>query len=83
MAVTQRPVTAAALEEAAGEPAWRSVPSWPVIATEDLTIPPEARSHMPERAEARTVEVRASHAVGVSRPHDVARIVLEAARAAG
>ncbi|MGP4052036.1 alpha/beta fold hydrolase [Streptomyces sp. 2A115] len=80
MAVTQRPVTSAALEEGAGEPAWKAIPSWVLVAAEDLNIPPKAQTFMAERAKAHTVEVRASHAVSVSRPHDVAQIIQDAAR---
>ncbi|WP_406498096.1 alpha/beta hydrolase [Streptomyces sp. NBC_01604] len=80
MAVAQRPVTGAALEEGAGEPAWKTIPSWALVATEDLNIPLKAQTFMAERAQAHTVEVRASHAVSVSRPDDVARIIQEAAR---
>ncbi|MEV1078730.1 alpha/beta hydrolase [Streptomyces sp. NPDC050211] len=80
MAVTQRPVTSTALEEGASEPAWKTIPSWVLVATEDLNIPPQAQRFMAERAKARTVEVRASHAVSVSRPNDVADIIEKAAR---
>ncbi|MCX5358562.1 alpha/beta hydrolase [Streptomyces sp. NBC_00124] len=80
MAVAQRPVTSAALEEGASEPAWKTVPSWVLVATEDLNIPPQAQRFMAERAKARTVEVRASHAVSVSRPDAVADIIEKAAR---
>ncbi|MDO0930513.1 alpha/beta hydrolase [Streptomyces sp. DG2A-72] len=80
MAVTQRPVTSVALEEGASEPAWKTIPSWVLVATEDLNIPPKAQTFMAERAKAHTVEVRASHAVSVSRPDDVTRIIQEAAR---
>ncbi|GGW98292.1 alpha/beta hydrolase [Streptomyces malachitofuscus] len=80
MAVTQRPVSGAALEEDSSEPAWKSIPSWALVATEDLNIPPRTQSFMAERADAHTVEVRASHAVSVSRPDDVARIIERAAR---
>ncbi|MEV1066429.1 alpha/beta hydrolase [Streptomyces sp. NPDC050263] len=80
MAVAQRPVTSAALEEAASEPAWKTIPSWVLVATEDLNIPPQAQRFMAERAKAHTVEVGASHAVSVSRPKDVADIIETAAR---
>jgi pimeloyl-ACP methyl ester carboxylesterase len=80
MAVTQRPVTEAALAEGATEPAWRTVPSWVLIATEDLNIPPKAQKFMAERAGARTSEVRASHAVSVSQPGRVAAVIKDAAR---
>jgi pimeloyl-ACP methyl ester carboxylesterase len=80
MAVAQRPVTSAALEEGASEPAWKTIPSWALVATEDLNIPPQAEIFMAKRAKAHVVEVRASHAVSVSRPHDVTDIIEKAAR---
>lgn len=80
MAVAQRPVTNSALEEASGEPAWKTIPSWALVATEDLNIPAKTQRFMAERAGARTEEVRASHAVGVSQPDDVARLIGKAAR---
>ncbi|MEU6457047.1 alpha/beta hydrolase [Streptomyces sp. NPDC047065] len=81
MAAIQRPVTDAALGEKSGAPAWRDVPSWVLVATEDRNIPPQAQAFMAERAEATLVSVAASHAVGVSRPRDVARLIGEAVRA--
>ncbi len=51
------------------------------MATEDRNIPPQAQAFMAERAEATLVSVAASHAVGVSRPRDVARLIGEAVRA--
>ncbi|MEU2288969.1 alpha/beta hydrolase [Streptomyces sp. NPDC013178] len=83
MAVTQRPVAGAALEEKAGDPAWKTIPSWAVVATEDRNIPAQAQRFMAARARAHTVELRASHAVGVSRPGEVAAVVERAAREAG
>ncbi|MDT7845669.1 alpha/beta fold hydrolase [Streptomyces justiciae] len=81
MAVAQRPVTSAALAEKAGEPAWRTIPAYALVATQDLNIPPKAQVFMAERARAFTVKVKASHAVSVSRPHEVADILeLAAAR---
>ncbi|MFJ4845495.1 alpha/beta fold hydrolase [Streptomyces sp. NPDC088733] len=81
MAATQRPVTAAALEEASGEPAWKSIPSWALVTGEDLNIPRAAQLFMAERARAHVVEIHSSHAVGVSHPDDVADIIDKAARA--
>lgn len=80
MAVTQRPVTNKALDEGASEPAWKTIPSWVLVATEDLNIPAQTQRFMAERAHAHTVEVRSSHAVSVSRPDAVARIIQDAAR---
>ncbi|MCX5166483.1 alpha/beta fold hydrolase [Streptomyces antibioticus] len=79
MAVTQRPVTNAALEEGASEPAWKTIPSWVLVATQDLNIPPKVQEFMAERAKAHVVKVRASHAVSVSHPKDVAGIIESAA----
>ncbi|MCD7445700.1 alpha/beta hydrolase [Streptomyces lincolnensis] len=83
MAATQRPVADAALAEGASAPAWRDIPSWVLIASEDRNIPASAQAFMAERAEATVVEVAASHAVSVSRPGDVARLINEAAQATG
>ncbi|WP_408059153.1 alpha/beta fold hydrolase [Streptomyces erythrochromogenes] len=79
MATTQRPIAAAALDEKATRAAWKTIPSWSLIATEDLNIPPVAQRFMSERANAHTVEVKASHAVPVSRPDAVTRIIQQAA----
>ncbi|MQY13552.1 hypothetical protein SRB5_37000 [Streptomyces sp. RB5] len=80
MAATQRPVIGAALEEGAGEPAWKTIPSWVLVASEDQNIPAQTQRFMAERAKAHTVEVRASHAVSVSRPDAVADLIRSAAR---
>lgn len=81
MAATQRPVTNAALTEAASAPAWKEIPSWVLVATEDLNIPLQTQTFMAERAKATALTVTASHAVGVSLPGDVARLINEAAEA--
>ncbi|WP_405757440.1 alpha/beta fold hydrolase [Streptomyces sp. NBC_00073] len=81
MAATQRPVATAALEEKAGEAAWKTIPSWALIATADKNIPPAAERWMARRARSHVTEVDASHAVAVSRPAVVADVILDAARA--
>lgn len=84
MAVTQRPVTEAALFEPSGDrPLWRSVPSWFIFGELDHNIPAGAHRIMADRAHAkRTVEIAAaSHVVGVSHPIETAQLVLEAAGA--
>ncbi|MGW4599070.1 alpha/beta fold hydrolase [Streptomyces sp. NPDC004457] len=80
MAVTQRPITNAALAEGAAEPAWKTIPSWVLVATQDLNILPKAQEFMAERAGAHTTEVRASHAVSVSQPGKVTDVIEDAAR---
>jgi pimeloyl-ACP methyl ester carboxylesterase len=84
MAVTQRPVTAGALNEASGEhPLWRTVPSWFLFGELDRNIPAGAHHVMAQRAGARsTVEIAgASHVVGISHPAETLQIILEAAGA--
>lgn len=81
MAATQRPVAASALEEKATRAAWKTRPTWTLVTTEDRNIPPAAQRFMAQRAHAHTVEVRASHAVSVSQPGAVARLIERAAQA--
>ena len=81
MAATQRPIAAAALEGKATKAAWRTIPSWALITTQDLAIPADSMRFMAERAGSHTTEIDASHAVSVSRPAAVADIIDAAARA--
>ncbi|MEU2347744.1 alpha/beta hydrolase [Modestobacter sp. NPDC049651] len=85
MAVTQRPITDAALGEASGPaPLWQSVPSWSIFGDQDRNIPVAAMRTMAERAGVRrAVEIAgASHVVGMSHPAETVELVLEAADAA-
>lgn len=81
MAATQRPIAATGLESKATRAAWKSIPSWTLIALQDLAIPAEAQRFMAARAGATVVEIDASHAVTVSRPIEVADLIESAARA--
>src|SRR5690606_34110596 len=80
MAATQRPITAAALDGEATKAAWKTIPSWTMITTQDLAIPAESMRFMAERAGSHTVEIDASHAVTVSEPDAVAELIDKAAR---
>jgi pimeloyl-ACP methyl ester carboxylesterase len=81
MAAAQRPIDLAVLQQPSGASAWNTIPSWFIIGTEDHIIPPELHRFMAERAGAvRTVEVRASHVVMISKPAAVVGIIVEAAR---
>jgi len=82
MAAGQRPITVAALNEAASEPAWKTIPSWFVYGDKDKNIPPQAMAFMAERAHARqTVVVEGgSHVVMVSNPEIVASLIEKAAQ---
>ncbi|MFF3906470.1 alpha/beta fold hydrolase [Streptomyces sp. NPDC001848] len=81
MAAGQRPITLAALKEPATAAAWKKIPSWYLVATEDRNIPPAAERWMAARAGAHTVSVRAPHAVAVSDPGPVTELIQRAARA--
>jgi pimeloyl-ACP methyl ester carboxylesterase len=82
IAAIQRPLAAGALGEASGTPAWRTIPSWAVIGTADLVIPPAELTFMAQRAGAHITDVRAGHLSMISDPGKVARVIEEAAEAA-
>jgi pimeloyl-ACP methyl ester carboxylesterase len=62
-------------------PAWKSKPSWYLVATDDKMIPPPAQREMSRRAGAVVSEVAGSHAVYVSQPEAVATLIANAAMA--
>jgi pimeloyl-ACP methyl ester carboxylesterase len=79
MADAQVPWGLDALNGAVSEPAWRSKPSWYLVATDDRMIPPPAQRAMAERAGATVTETPGSHAVYVSNPAAVAAVIAQAA----
>jgi pimeloyl-ACP methyl ester carboxylesterase len=82
MADSQVPWGVGALGGTIGEPAWKSKPSWYLVATDDRMIPPPAQQFMAKRAGSTVAEVKASHAVYVSQPAAVTEVIEKAARAA-
>jgi pimeloyl-ACP methyl ester carboxylesterase len=80
MALTQRPLALAAATGVAGPPAWRTLPSWALIAESDNAIPASGQRWMAERAGAVMEAVDASHAVMVSRPDAVTATIIAAAK---
>jgi pimeloyl-ACP methyl ester carboxylesterase len=82
-AVTQRPITDAALSEKSGEPAWKTVPSWFLFGSDDLNIPVASHRFMAERAGSRkTVELAGgSHTVGIPEAAQLVELIKEAAGA--
>jgi pimeloyl-ACP methyl ester carboxylesterase len=82
MADAQVPWGLDALNGAVTEPAWRSKPSWYLVATDDHMIPPPAQRAMAERAGATVSEAPGSHAIYVSQPAVVAGVIATAAREA-
>jgi pimeloyl-ACP methyl ester carboxylesterase len=79
MADSQVPWGVEALSGTISEPAWRTKPSWYLIATEDRMIPPPAQQSMSARAGSTVVEVAGSHAIYVSQPEAVAELIEKAA----
>jgi pimeloyl-ACP methyl ester carboxylesterase len=82
MAATQRPLAQAATTEKSGPAAWRTLPSWYMVAKHDHAIPPAAERFMAKRAHAHTVEVKSSHDVMVSHPAAVTKLIVDAAQSA-
>jgi pimeloyl-ACP methyl ester carboxylesterase len=82
MADSQVPWGEAALGGTINEPAWKSKPSWYLLTTEDLMIPPEAQRMMARRAGASVVEAKGSHSIYVSQPQAVAALIETAASGA-
>jgi pimeloyl-ACP methyl ester carboxylesterase len=80
MADSQVPWGVAALSGSISEPAWKTKPSWYLVATDDKMIPPDAQRAMSKRAGATVVEVRGSHAVYVSQAQAVASFIEKAAQ---
>jgi pimeloyl-ACP methyl ester carboxylesterase len=81
MAATQRPVAELGFSEPSGTPAWKSLPSWTVLASLDLAAGTDLVRSMAVRAGATITEVEGSHVIMVSRPDVVADVILTAAAA--
>jgi pimeloyl-ACP methyl ester carboxylesterase len=81
LAATQRPAHSDQAVETSGPPAWKNIPSWSLIGTQDNVIPADAQTFMSERARATIEEVNAGHLSLISRPQAVTKLI-EAAAAA-
>lgn len=83
LSVLQKPADLSILTDPSGAPAWKTIPSWYMVARQDKAIPPDAERTMAKRAGSTTVEVNGSHSVAVSHPIAVADLILAAARSLG
>jgi pimeloyl-ACP methyl ester carboxylesterase len=81
MFAVQQPLAASTFNDVMDTPAWRSLPSWYLVATEDQAIPPDVERLFAQRMGATTTEVAASHVAMVSHPHEVADLIVKAATA--
>ena len=79
MAAEQRPIAAAAFADSSGPVAWKTLPSWAIVATEDVAAGTDVIRSMAERAAAKITELRGSHAIMISQPQAVTDVILEAA----
>ncbi len=82
MGASQVPWGLEALNGAVTQPAWKTKPSWYMVATDDRMIPPPAQRLMAKRAGATVIEVPGSHSVYVSQPSAVAGLIAKAAKGA-
>src|ERR671929_2029653 len=83
LAATQRPVAEAAFTDSSGSPAWKSLPSWTVLASPDKAAGTDVVRAMAERAGATITEAEGSHVIMVSQPDVVADVIRTAAAAVG
>jgi pimeloyl-ACP methyl ester carboxylesterase len=81
LAASQRPATLGAITEPSGVPAWRTIPSWYLIGTQDRIIPPAAERTMAEHAGAKISYFKAGHLGLISDPKSVTRVIERAATA--
>lgn len=80
LATVQRPANTRAVTDPSAEEAFRTIPSWDLITEQDHAIAPDLQRFMAKRAGAHTEDVKSSHAVMVSHPAAVTRIIEDAAR---
>ena len=79
MAVSQVPISTDSFTHKVTKPAWKTKPSWYMVATADRSINPQQERMMAKRAHAKTVEVNASHVAYMSHPKETAKLIEEAA----
>jgi pimeloyl-ACP methyl ester carboxylesterase len=81
LAAVQRPAAAAQIFEPSGPPAWKTIPSWSLIGTQDHVIPPALQEFMSQRANATIETVNAGHLGLISRPEAVVKVIESAVAA--
>ncbi|MGW7575859.1 alpha/beta fold hydrolase [Streptomyces sp. NPDC054765] len=81
LASAQRPISATAFTDKVTAAAWKTIPSWALVATQDRSIAPDLERFEARRAGAHTVEVNSSHVAMISHPGEVTALILDAATA--
>jgi pimeloyl-ACP methyl ester carboxylesterase len=79
----QQPLASSAFTDVMGAPAWKSFPSWYLVAQNDEALPPDAERQFASRMGATTVEIPSSHVAMVSHPDEVAELIEKAAETVG
>jgi pimeloyl-ACP methyl ester carboxylesterase len=82
MYAVQQALSMSTFEDVMGVPAWKSHPTWYLVATEDQAIPPDAERMFAQRMGASTIEVASSHVAMVSHPDEVVSLIHAAAHTA-
>jgi alpha/beta hydrolase family protein len=80
MHAVQQPLAGSTFTDVMGAPAWKTLPSWYLVATEDQAIPPDAERTFASRMGAATIELASSRVAMVSHPGEVADLIETAAR---
>lgn len=83
MAATQQPANGGIFAESVETPAWKTVPSWYLVAKNDHAINPDLQRFYARRMGAQTTEIESSHVPFISRPNEVAKLIEQAAIEAG
>jgi pimeloyl-ACP methyl ester carboxylesterase len=81
MHAVQQPLAASTLGDVMGAPAWKSLPTWFLVATGDQAIPPDAERQFAKRMGATTIEIPSNHCAMVSHPDEVVKLIETAAEA--
>jgi pimeloyl-ACP methyl ester carboxylesterase len=81
MYAVQQPLSASALEDVMGPPAWKNLPTWYAVAQNDETIPPDAERLFAKRMGATVIELASGHVGMVSHPEEVGDLIETAAKA--
>jgi pimeloyl-ACP methyl ester carboxylesterase len=82
MAISQVPISTDSFTHKVTSPAWKTKPTWYMVATEDRSINPDQERMMAKRANAKTIEVDSSHVAYMSHPMETAKLIEDAATSA-
>jgi pimeloyl-ACP methyl ester carboxylesterase len=81
LAATQRPLATNVFSDPSGPPAWKTIPSWAIVGTQDHAITPASQLAMAQHANAHIVQIRAPHLSMIAKAADVTKVIEQAARA--